>query len=371
MRKMTFVWAVLCGACLASCQNETNEEKPQAYLLFTVKASSVETTDAYPATIRGRQDIEIYPQVSGKITQVAVTEGQRVRRGQTLFIIDQIPYQAALQTAIANVAAARAAVATARLTYDGKQQLFDEKVISQFELSTAENALLTAQAQQAQAEAQELNARNNLSYCTVTSPADGVVGTIPYRVGALVSSSSASPLTTVSDNSVMYVYFSLPENRMLALIRKYGSVEQTLREMPPVGLRLNDGTPYDAQGRVESISGVIDAQTGAVSFRAAFPNPNGLLHSGGAGNVLITQRMDSALTIPQSATYELQDKVFAYRVEHGKARATRLEVTPLNEEKLYIVRSGLSAGEWIVSEGVGLLQDGNPIQTFPSEENLK
>ena len=227
----------------------------------------------------------------------------------------------------------------------GKRQLCDEKVISQFELSTAENALLTAQAQQAQAEAQELNARNDLSYCTVTSPADGVVGTIPYRVGALVSSASASPLTTVSDNSVMYVYFSLPENRMLSLIRKYGSVEETLKRMPPVGLRLNDGTQYDAEGRVESISGVIDAQTGAVSFRAAFPNPSGLLHSGGAGNVLITERTDSALTIPQSATYELQDKVFAYRVEHGKAKATRLEVTPLNEEKLYIVRSGLSAGE--------------------------
>ena len=238
------------------------------YPVVTVAQSAVEVTEDYPATIRGRQDIEIFPQVTGKITRVAVTEGERVCRGQTLFIIDQVPYEAALQTAIANVEAASAAVATAQLTYDGKRQLFDQKVISQFELSTAHNALLTAQAQQAQAEAQELNARNNLSYTIVTSPADGVVGTIPYRVGALVSSSSASPLTTVSDNSVMYVYFSLPENRMLSLIRRYGSVEQTLRQMPAVTLRLNDGTSYGVEGRVESISGVIDAQTGAVSLRA-------------------------------------------------------------------------------------------------------
>ena len=206
-----------------------------------------------------------------------------------------------------------------------------------------------------------MNARNNLSYTVVTSPADGVVGTIPYRVGALVSSSSAQPLTTVSDNSVMYVYFSMPENRLLSLVRCYGSVEETLKQMPPVGLRLNDGSLYDRYGRVESISGVLDMQTGAASFRAAFPNPAGLLHSGGAGNVLITETVDSALTIPQAATYEIQDKVFVYRVVHGKAKSAPVEVTPLNDEKLYIVRSGLDAGETIVAEGVGLLQDGMDI----------
>ena len=361
MRRQICVQALLGCICLASCQNGTTGEKPQEYPVFTLTASSVETVNDYPATIRGRQDIEIYPQVSGKITQVAVTEGQRVRRGQTLFIIDQIPYRAALQTAIANVKAAKANVSTAQLTYDGKKELFGQKVISRFELSTAENALLTAEAQQAQAEAQEVNARNNLSYTVVTSPADGVVGTIPYRAGALVSPTSSQPLTTVSDNSVMYVYFSMPENRMLALVRRYGSVEETLKQMPSVGLRLNDGTMYGQQGRMESISGVLDVQTGAASFRAAFPNPTGLLHSGGAGNVLIPEKADSALTIPQAATYELQDKVFAYRVIDGKAKSTPIEVTPLNDRKLYIVRNGLNIGETIVAEGVGLLQDGVPV----------
>lgn len=153
----------------------------------------------------------------------------------------------------------------------------------------------------------------------------------------------------------------MPENRLLSLVRRYGSVEETLKQMPPVGLRLNDGSLYDRYGRVESISGVLDMQTGAASFRAAFPNPEGLLHSGGAGNVLITETVDSALTIPQAATYEIQDKVFVYRVVHGKAKSAPVEVTLLNDEKLYIVRSGLDAGETIVAEGVGLLQDGMDI----------
>ena len=361
LRKIIFT--LLAVALLASsCKEQRQEASRQAYPVITVQKSAVEVTNDYPATIRGRQDIEIYPQVSGKIVKVAVTEGQRVSRGQTLFVIDQVAYRAALQNAEANVRAARAAAATARQTYVGKRELFEQKVVSEFELNTAHNAMLTAEAQLAQAKAQEVSARNDLSYTVVASPANGVVGTIPYRVGALVSSSSASPLTTVSDNSEMYVYFSMPENSMLALIRKYGSVDKTIKQMPAVQLRLNDGTVYGKKGRVESISGVIDRQTGAVSLRAAFPNTGGLLHSGGSGNVLITEGIGSALTIPQGATYELQDKVFVYRVVDGKAKSTRIEVTPLNEQKKYIVRSGLKPGDVIVAEGAGMLQDGAAVK---------
>ena len=348
-------------AVLCACQGQSNEEARQEYAAFTVKETSVETIDDYPAALRGRQDIEIYPQVSGKITQVAVTEGQRVRKGQTLFVIDQVPYLAALQTAKANVSAARAGAATARLTRDSKRELYAGRVISHYELSTAENALLTAEAQLEQALAQEVTARNDLSYTVVTSPADGVVGTIPYRIGALVSASSAQPLTTVSDNSEMYVYFSMPENRMLSLIRQYGTVERTLAEMPAVRLRLNDGTEYPVERRIESISGVIDPQTGSVSIRAAFLNPEGLLHSGGAGNLLIAQHTEEALTIPQAATYELQDKVYVYKVVDGHAVSAPVSVTPLNDRKAYLVHSGLRTGEVIVAEGIGLLQDGAAI----------
>lgn len=352
---------VIAALLMAGCKGVPMEEKAAEYAVTVVATSDVTTIDKYPATIRGRQDVEIYPQVSGRITAVRVTEGQHVNKGQTLFIIDQVPYQAALQTANANATAARAEVATARLNYEGKQALYDNQVTSRFDLQKAENALLSAEAALEQAQAGVTDARNNLSYTVVSSPCDGVVGTIPYRVGTLVSPSSASPLTTVSDNNEMYVYFSIPENRMISLIRKYGSADKALAAMPDVCLFINDGSRYEHDGRIESISGVLDAETGSVSLRAAFRNENGLLHSGGAGNIGLVERKENVLTIPQSATYELQDKVYAYKVVDGKAVATVIKVQALNEQKLYVVESGLAPGDTIVAEGVGLLQDGSPI----------
>lgn len=201
--------------------------------VITVSAGPVEINESYSASIRGRQDIEIYPQVSGKITELCVTEGQKVRKGEVMFVIDQVPYQAALRTAIANVHAAEAQVETARLDYTSKQQLFAEQVVSEYDLSTARNALAVAEASLEQARAQETDARNNLSYTEVKSPSDGVVGTLPYRVGALVSASLPQPLTSVSDNSSMYVYFSMTENQLRALLREYGSPDSLIRKMPP------------------------------------------------------------------------------------------------------------------------------------------
>ena len=277
--KQTFVKAAVLACCMAAvgCKQAPMTMGPGEYAVMTIATTDREIPSNYSATIRGRQDIAIYPQVSGTISQLCVNEGQKVAKGQTLFIIDQVPYKAALQTAEANVEAAKAGVATAQLTYDSKKELFARNVVSQFDLSTANNNLLTAKAQLAQAEAQRVNAANNLSYTVVKAPTDGVVGTLPYRVGALVSASIPQPLTTVSDNSEMYVYFSMTENQLLALTRQYGSIAETLKSMPGVQLQLSDGSTYDQTGRVESISGVIDTSTGSVSLRAAFPNPNGLL----------------------------------------------------------------------------------------------
>ena len=310
--KQTFVKAAVWASCLAAvaCGQAPTAMGPGEYAVMTIAQTDREIPTNYSATIRGRQDIDIYPQVSGTIWQLCVTEGQNVSKGQTLFIIDQVPYKAALQTAEANVAAAEASVATAQLTYDSKKELFARNVVSQFDLSTAENNLLTAKAQLAQAEAQRVNAANNLSYTVVKAPSNGVVGTLPYRVGALVSASMPQPLTTVSDNSTMYVYFSMTENQLLNLTRRYGSIAQTLKNMPDVELQLNDGSMYDKKGRVESISGVIDTSTGSVSLRAAFPNPDGLLHSGGSGNVVLTNSFKNCIVVPQAATFEIQDKVF-------------------------------------------------------------
>ena len=376
MKNLMQAILILCSAVLASCKGSYNEEYQQAYSVLTVTSDSVEIMEAYSASIRGQQDIEIYPQVSGTISRLCIQEGQKVRKGETLFVIDQVPYKAALRTALANVHAAQAQVETAQLDYNSKKELYRENGISEYELSTARNALAIAKAGLEQAEAQETDARNSLSYTEVKSPSDGIVGTLPYRTGALVSSSMGQPLTTVSDNSTMYVYFSMTENQLRALIRQYGSPDETIRQMPSIRLQLNDetirqmpsirlqlndGTMYDVPGRIESISGIINTQTGTVSIRSVFPNEKRLLFSGGIGNIIIPRTEPDAVVIPQAATYELQDKIFAYKAQEGKAVAAPIKVEPLNNGNEYMVRSGLQPGDVIVSEGVGLLQDGMEI----------
>ena len=349
-----------CMVAATGCKQAPPAQMETEYEVMTVSPADRMISSAYSATIRGRQDIDIYPQVSGTLTKVCVTEGQRVKNGQTLFIIDQVPYEAALQTA--NVESAKASLATAQLTYDSKEELYKENVISSFDLSTAKNSLLAAKAQLAQAKAQEVSARNNLSYTVVKSPADGVVGTLPYRVGALVSSALAQPLTTVSDNSDMYVYFSMTENQLLGLIRQYGSKEEALKNMPAIDLQLNDKSAYSERGQIESISGVIDRSTGTVSLRAVFPNKEGLLHSGGAGNVIVPVQKTAALTIPQAATFEIQDKRYVYKVVDGKAQSSQVQVTRVNGGREFIVDEGLAPGDVIVAEGVGLLREGTPVK---------
>jgi membrane fusion protein (multidrug efflux system) len=359
---------IFCGAALAACGNAPAQMPESEYAVMSITTSDKELTTNYSAAIRGRQDIDIYPQVGGTLTRLCVTEGQAVKRGQVLFIIDQVPYTAALRTAEANVAAAKASVATAQLTYDSKKELFDQKVVSQFDLTTAQNALLAAKAQLSQAEAQRVNAANNLSYTTVKSPADGVVGTLPYRVGALVSAAMAKPLTTVSDNSNMYVYFSMTENQMLELVRKYGSKDKAIAEMPSLQLQLNDGSVYQEEGRIETISGVIDSSTGTVSLRAVFPNKSGLLTSGGSGSVIIPVKRENCIVIPQNITFETQDRVFVYKYVDGKTKSTPVEVTRVNGGQEYIVESGLQQGDVIVAEGVGLLRDDTPIKVKGAQQ---
>jgi membrane fusion protein (multidrug efflux system) len=366
---MKQVITVICSAVLAACGNAPAVQNQSEYQVMDITISDKELQTTYSAAIRGRQDIDIYPQVSGTLTRLCVEEGQTVRKGQILFIIDQVPYIAALRTAEANVEAAKAAVATSQLTYESKRELYAQKVVSEFDLKTSYNSLLSAKAQLAQAEAQRINAANNLSYTEVKSPADGVVGILPYRVGTLVSSGMPKPLTTVSDNSDMYVYFSMTENQMLELTRRYGSKDKALAEMPAVSLQLNDRSTYAQEGKIETISGVIDTSTGAVSLRAVFPNKEGLLTSGGSGNIIIPVKKENCIVIPQAATYEVQDKVFVYKVVDGKAQSAPVQVTRVNGGQEYIVENGLQAGDVIVVEGVGLLREGAPIVPKPASAN--
>lgn len=347
---------------LAGCAQKPQTAPVTGYNLVTLQPEDRTISTSYSATIQGRQDIAIYPQVSGYITKLAVNEGQQVKKGQTLFIIDQVPYQAALNTAVANVQAAEASLATAKLTYENKEKLFEKNVISDVDLTTARNSYLTAQAQLAQMQAQEVNARNNLSYTVVTSPSNGVIGVLPYREGALVSASLPQPLTTVSDNSQMYIYFSMTENQLLSLLKEYGSKEAAIAQMPAVELRLSDGSLYDEKGRIEAISGVIDQSTGSVSVKAVFDNKNGLLHSGASGNIIIPQTIEQCVVIPQAATFEIQDKTFAYKVTDGIANPVEVTVTKVNGGQDYIVTSGLTFGDTIVAEGAGLLRAGTRVQ---------
>ena len=328
---------------------------------MTLSPADRTLTREYTAVVEGRQSVEIRPQVSGTITEVCIDEGAKVSKGQPLFIIDQVPYQAALETAIANVKSAEAAVATARMTADSKQTLFDNKVVSAFDLQTAKNSLLEAEAALAQAKAQETSARNDLSYTVVKSPVDGVASMIPYRVGALVDASISTPLTTVSDDEEMYVYFSLTESQVLSLIREHGTLDKTLAQMPEVSLRLSDGQLYDHTGHIDAISGTISSGTGAVSLRATFLNPERMLRNGSSATLIFPYQRDSVLVVPQEATYEIQDKVFVYKVVDGKAASSQVTVFPVNDGKEYIVESGLKTGDVIVAEGAGLLQEGTLI----------
>lgn len=357
-----------CVLMVASCKEAPSIQQETEYAVMTVTPAERVLTASYSATIRGRQDIDVYPQVSGTLTRLCVTEGQEVRRGQVLFVIDQVPYRAALETATANVEAAAAALATAELTYESRQELNRRKVVSDFDLKTTRNAWLSAKAALAQARAQEVNARNNFSYTEVKSPSDGVVGMLPYRVGTLVGPSGMpEPLTTVSDNSEMYVYFSLTENQLLSLTRRYGSKGAALKNLPEVELQLNDRSIYSYKGRIESISGVVDRTTGTVGLRAVFPNPDGLLFSGTSGSIQLQSGRQGVLVIPQSATFEVQDRTFVYKVVDGKASASPVRVSRVNGGQEYIVEEGLHEGDMIVTEGVGLLREGTPVK---SKENI-
>ena len=366
--------AMLCGSfaaialTMSACQEQTVQQQPHEYPTVTAALSTETTSESYPATIRGRQDVSVMPQVSGTLTELRVSEGDKVKRGQVLFVIDQVPYRAALETAKANVEAAKASLAQAQLSYDSKKVLREKNVVSDFDLMTAQNTLLAANAALAQANAQLVNAQNSLSYTEVKSPADGIVGTLPYRVGALVGPSMPSPLTNVSDNNQMYVYFSMNETQVLALARQYECLDAAIKNMPDVALRLSDDSLYKHTGRIESISGVIDQSTGSAQLRAVFPNPECLLLSGTSGQVIITRTLNDVIVIPQAATFEVQDKTFVYQIVDGRASARQVSVARLQDGKRYIVKSGLAVGDVIVAEGAGLLREGTPIVAKPAAE---
>lgn len=341
---------------LTSCGGEQQQQQAPAPQIatMTVAYGTSNLDSSYPATIKGRTDIAIRPQVTGFITKVHVDEGQKVSKGQVLFTLDQVQYNAAVDAAKAAVNVAEAAVSTAQLTADNKKMLFEKNIISEYEWQMAENSLAQAKAQLAQAQSSLINAEKNLAYTVVTSPSNGVVGSIPNREGSLASPSGAA-LTTVSDNSEVYAYFSLNEKDILNLTDNGTvSLEKRIKDMPDVRLELADGSIYSATGKVTTISGVIDNTTGAANVRALFPNVNGMLRSGSTGKVLIPNNADSIMIIPQKSTYEIQDRRYVYAVnDSNKTVSKHVEVMDVNDGKNFVVKAGLNPGDRIVIEGVG------------------
>lgn len=346
--------SVLAWSCGGKQQTQMQAPAPEIATM-TVGLTNSASEDTYPAIIKGKTDIAIRPQVTGFITKVHVDEGQQVRKGDVLFTLDQVQFQAAVDQAQAAVNTAQASVNTAQLTADNKKKLLDKNIISQYEYDMAVNQLTSAKAALAQAQAALVSARKNLAYTTVTAPSDGYVGTIPAREGSLASPSSAQPLTTVSDNSQVYAYFSLTEKDLLELADSGAvTVNQAIASMPEVNLRLSNGTTYPLPGKVATVSGVIDGATGSASVRALFNNTNGLLRSGSTGTIVIPRVSENVITIPQASTYELQDKRFVYVVTDSNTTVpTPVVVEPVTDGRTFVVKSGLNPGDRIVTEGVG------------------
>lgn len=375
MKKYKMLLAAAVSAALVSCGGGGGRPTfgDNEYPVETVKNQSSSLQTTYPATINGIQDVEIRPKASGFITKICVTEGQAVSAGQLLFVLDNETYQAQVRQAQAAVNTAQSQVNTAKLTYNNSKQLYDNKVIGDYELQTSENSLKSAEAQLAQAQAALASAKESLSFCYVKSPAKGVVGTLPYKVGTLVSGSNV--LTHVADISQMEVYFSVTEKDMLEMSKQDGGLQGAVNNYPSVKLQLADGSTYAYEGKVAAISGVIDQATGSVQLKAHFPNPEKLLKSGGSGTIIVPRSSASAIVVPQSVVMEVQNKKFIYTVgKDKKVKYTEIKVNPQDDGNNYIVTEGLKEGDQYVTNGITKLTDGMeivPITPQRYQEKIK
>ena len=359
MKKIFLILVSMMISCASYQQNEDDE--PKQYELLTIKASDHELTTEYAASLKGQQDIRIIPRIEGYLQGIYVKEGECVKEGQLLFQVDAATYQAAVETANANVQQMAAVVEKAQLEYDGKKMLNSKNIISDHELALSKSDLDMAKANLAAAQAALTSARNDLSYTELRSPSDGVVGRIRYRRGDFVSPSIQDGLTIVADNSVIRAYFSISETQLMGYLSAYKTMEAAVNHLPEIRLLLPNGKYYDKNGRVETISGIVDEMTGAVPVCVLFDNSEGLLLSGGTAKVVIPFVMKNAIVIPQEATYEIQDKVYVYKIVDGKTVSTIIKVAAQNNGKEYVVVSGLEEGDVIVAKGAGFVQEGETV----------
>ena len=370
MNKHSFLSILAASIVIASCGK--NDKSAQAggapqvkeYKTVTLQPESATLNSDFPASIQGQQNIEIRPRVEGYIDKIFVDEGAVVKAGQPLFKISAPEYEQQVRTATASIKSAQADLSAAKLAVNKVKPLVEKGIISKYDLESAQYTYESALAALAQANAALVNAKVNLGYTTVTSPVNGVVGSIPFRLGSLVSSNTTEPLTTVSSIGNVYAYFAMNEKTLLNFTKDSGaSLNQKLKSMPAVSLLLSDGSAYDLKGNIETVNGLINTETGTVNVRARFPNPKGIIRSGSSTTVRIPKDVKDGIIIPQSATFELQDKMFAVVLgKDGKTRNANITVLENTAGNYYVVTSGLQAGDQIVLEGVASLKEGTEIK---------
>ena len=357
---------VACG--LTSCGLDMPKEVQTSFETMTVKKSDIELPYKFSARMKGQNDVTVTPQVSGQLTKICVTEGQQVKKGQTLFVIDSRNAQLDLEAAQANLQAALAQENSVKLEYESNKNLFEKKIVSQYMLDNSHNSYKQAQASVAQARAQVNRAKVNLGFCTITVPVSGVIGEIPVRTGDQVS--PATQLTMLSGNTTMDAEFSLTESIIEGMVQegiKIDEKEKYLANLPPVTFVMKNGTEYPHKGRIVSMSGVVNAATGSLTLKVSFPNPEGHLYSGIQGTVVILLGEKDVVVVPQNAVVRMQDKSIVYKVQ-ADSTATAIDVTTADtgNGKDFIITSGLNVGDRIVTTGANNVTEGLKV-LFPEE----
>ena len=353
LNKYSFTILSMIALMFASCKQEQQQAPQQQALPLTVTEvpqKNVTSYTTYPTTIEGTINSEVRAKVSGYIQKVLVDEGQKVRKGQALFKLET-------QSLSQDANAAKARVNVAQVEVNKLKPLVEKNIISEVQLETAKANL-------AQAKSTYNSVVANIGYATVTSPVDGFVGAIPYREGSLVSATSAKPLTTVASIERVFAYFSMNETEYLDFLQQTEgkTLQDKIANFPKVELQLANGQTYEQKGTIETVTGQIDANTGTVSFRAVFDNPNMLLTNGNSGTIKIPNTYENALVVPQSATYEQQGQTYVYTVGEGNAATSTLITVEDKTDLFYIVNSGVKTGDLIVVKGIGKLRNGMPIQ---------
>ncbi|AMR34483.1 efflux transporter periplasmic adaptor subunit [Mucilaginibacter sp. PAMC 26640] len=374
MRRKFFIPTIIFVSATLVTSCGENKQQPDAagqgealsYKVLTLQPHNATLNVDYPASIQGQQNIEIRPKVDGYVAKIFVDEGTIVTKGQLLFKIDAPQYEQEVRTAEAGIKTAEADLALAKMQVSKVKPLVEKDIISKFELESAQYAQQSKAAALAQAKATLVNARVNLGYTTITSPVNGVIGSLPYKLGSLVNSNTTDPLTTVYNTANVYAYFAINEKQLLDFSRDStgsGSLKARIGKLPNVSLVLSDGTIYDHTGRVETVNGLINTATGAANVRADFANPRGLIRSGSSAGVRIPNLVKQTILVPQSATYELQDKRFVYVVgAQNKVKSTAIKVMDNTAGQFYVVTGGLKTGDKIVLESSGNIKDGTVIK---------